>query len=166
MQRVIDGYLNMSEKRRYTSFQSNRIDTEPVVTKTAGSDDVIGGVIRDVLSNVENIHHLYDVEDFIITDQTFIDDPLIANVVKTSSFPNKLVLTIYDGNGTVNRHYVTNGTSVHLVKQKDSFHNRIILMVNEHLQKRGLDSLYVVNDLTRSNLNEININMIQSLERL
>ena len=74
--------------------------------------------------------------------------------------------TIYDRNGTVERHYVTKGSQVHLVSQKDSFHNRMILLVNESLQKRGLDSLYVVNDLTGSNLNEINLTMVNFLDQL
>ena len=159
--------LNMLDKqRRYTNYPGNIVETQVAVSKTVADDDIVNRTIRDVLGNIDNVRHLYDVVDFYITEQTFIDDPIIANAVKTASFPDKLVLTIYDSNGTVERHYVTKGSQVHLVSQKDSFHNRMILLVNESLQKRGLDSHYVVNDLTGSNLNEINLKMVNFLDQL
>lgn len=156
----------LDKQRRYTNYPGNVTETEAMVPKTVADNDIVNRTIRDVLSNIDNVRHLYDVVDFYITEQTFIDDPLIANAAKAASFPDKLVLTIYDRNGTVERHYVTKGSQVHLVSQKDSFHNRMILLVNESLQKRGLDSLYVVNDLTGSNLTEINLTMVNFLDQL
>ena len=159
-------FINMLDKRRYTNYPGNITPTETVAPKAIVDDDIVNRTIRDVLGNIDNVRHLYDVVDFYITEQTFIDDPLIANVLKTSSFPDKLVLTIYDANGTVQRHYVAKGSKVHLVSQKDSFHMRMILLVNQSLQKRGLDSRYVINDLTGSNLNEINLTMVNFLDQL
>ena len=156
----------LDKQRRYTNYPDNVVEAQVAIAKTVTDDDVVNRTIRDVLSNIDNVRHLYNVMDFYITEQTFIDDPLIANAVKAASFPDKLVLTIYDRNGTVERHYVTKGSQVHLVSQKDSFHNRMILLVNESLQKRGLDSHYVVNDLTGSNLNEINLKMVNFLDQL
>lgn len=158
--------LNMIEKRRYTNFHSNSFAVESTPKKSVEGDDVVNGTIRDILNCVDTLPHLYDVITFSITDQTFIDDPLIANAAKSSGFPHKLILTVYDANGTVERHYKTKGTEVRLVKQKDSFHDRIILLVNDSIRKRGLDPIFFINDLSGSNLSEINRNMVNFLDQL
>lgn len=157
----------MRNNRGYTNQNPFHVDaTLENVTPLSANTDIVSEVLKSIFNDIDAVRLLYDVSEFQFNNELKLNDPLIAHTLLNADFPQKLELTIYDGNNTVLRHYRTSGQTIRMVRQTDSFHNRVILMVNERLRSRNLDGHYQVDELNGSNLLELNKAMIGLLDQL
>lgn len=157
----------MRNNRGYTNQNPFHVDaTLENVTPLSANTDIVSEVLKSIFNDIDAVRLLYDVSEFQFNNELKLNDPLIAHTLLNADFPQKLELTIYDGNNTVLRHYRTSGQTIRMVRQTDSFHNRVILMVNERLRGRNLDGHYQVDELNGSNLLELNKAMIGLLDQL
>lgn len=120
------------------------------------------GVIYEYFSILTNIEQIYDIEKFIISDQTYITDPFIAVTVENATHTTYMEILRKDSNGSISHLYIVEGVNVTRITQRESFHNRIILLVNTYLKTRGYPDSHQITDVTQSILIEINRALVQN----
>lgn len=154
--------------RRHRGYSKTfQVDASPETRKMLNTEsDIVTEIIHSIFRDIDSVRLLYDVSEFQFSHELELNDPLIAQTLLNADFPDKLELTIYDANKTVLRYYRTSGRHIRLVQQTVSFHNRVILMVNERLRSRQLHEQYQVDELTGRNLLEINKSIIGLLDQL
>lgn len=157
----------MRNIRGYSNRNPFHVDaTHENVTPLSVETDVVTETIQSIFNDLDSVRLLYDVSEFQFSNELKLNDPLIAHALLNADFPTKLEITIYDGNKTVLRHYRTSGQHIRMIRQTDSFHTRVVLMVNERLRNRNLHELYQMEELNGSNLTVLNKSMIGLLDQL